>query len=214
MAALERELEQLRQAVKKLEELSQQGNDWPAKVAYKQGLGKLRTAGFFSEDHPAIRSIRAELDQAKAASDKSVPLSKRIRAGQNQIAMHERDLKAAKERVEQAEQNLVEAQSGLEQSKAKALEIEKALQERRTHLKHLHRQAAAEASRGPEATPLDAVLPDDLTEHLSKLWPIGAEVLPKSHGPVPGSTQDNREGDSGNGPKTRNGRRRIWRPGR
>ena len=86
------------------------------------------------------------------------------------------DLKAAKERVEEAERNLVAAQSGLEQSQAKALEIEKALQERRTHLEHLHRQAAAEASRGPEATPLDAVLPDDLTEHLSKHWPPGAEV--------------------------------------
>ena len=33
--------------------------------------------------------LKAELDQAKAASDESVPLSKRIRAGQNQIAMHE-----------------------------------------------------------------------------------------------------------------------------
>ena len=67
------------------------------------GFGKLRMAGLFSEDHPAIRTIRAELDQAKAASDESVPFSKRIRAGQNQIAMHERDLKAAKERVEEAE---------------------------------------------------------------------------------------------------------------
>ena len=105
-----------------------------------------------------------------------MPLSKRIRAGQNQIAMHEGDLKAAKERVEEAERHLVAAQSGLEQSRAKALEIDKALQERRTHLEHLHRQAAAEASRGPEATPLDAVLPDDLTEHLSKHWPPEAGV--------------------------------------
>ena len=126
VAALEKELAQLRQAVKKPEEQSQQESDAPAKVAYKhaiQGLWKLRMAGLFSEDHPAIRTIRAELDQAKAASDESVPLSKRIRAGQNQIAMHERDLKAAKERVEEAERNLVAAQSGLEQSQAKALEI-------------------------------------------------------------------------------------------
>ena len=105
-----------------------------------------------------------------------MPLSKRIRAGQNQIAMHERDLKAAKERVEEAERNLVSAQSGLEQSQAKAMEIEKALQERKAHLEQLHRQAAAEASRGPEATPLDAILPDDLTEHLSKHWPPGTDV--------------------------------------
>ena len=171
VAAMEKELAQLRQAVKKTEEQSQQESDAPSKVAYKhaiRGLGKL--VGFLSEDHPAIRTIRAELDQAKAASDESVPLSKRIRASQNQIAMHERDLKAAKERVEEAERNLVTAQSGLEQSQAKALEIEKALQERRTHLEHLHRQAAAEASRGPEATPLDAILPDDLTKHLSKHW--------------------------------------------
>ena len=122
VAALERELEQLRQAVKKPEELSQQGNEAPAKMAYKQaiqGPGKLQTAGLFPEDHPAIRSIRAELDQEKAASDESVPLSRRVRSGQNQIAMHEIDFKAAKERVEQAEQNLVAAHSGLEQSKAK-----------------------------------------------------------------------------------------------
>ena len=168
VAALEKELAQLRQVVKQPEEQSQQESDAPAKVAYKhaiQGLGKLRMAGLFSVDHPAIRTIRAELDQAK-----------RIRAGQNQIAMHERDLKAAKEREEEAERNLVAAQSGLEQSQAKALEIEKALQERRTHLEHLHRQAAAEASRGPEATPLDAILPDGLTEHLAKHWPPGTEV--------------------------------------
>ena len=200
VAALEKELAQLRQAVKKPEEQSQQESDAPAKVAYKhaiQGLGKLRMAGLFSEDHPPIRTIRAELDQAKAASDESVTLSKRIRAGQNQIAMHERDLKAAKERVEEAGGNLVAAQSGLEQSQAKALEIEKALQERRTHLEHLHRQAAAEASRGPEATPLDAVLPDDLTEYLSKHWPPGTEVY--------GITQDGHQGRSSNRTKTRDG---------
>ena len=166
VVALEKELAQLRQAVKKPVEQSQQENDAPSRAAYKQaiqGLGKL--VGVLPEDHPAIRTIRAELDQAKAASDESVPLSKRIRAGQNQIAMHERDLKAAKERVEEAERNLVSAQSGLEQSQAKAMEIEKALQERKAHLEQLHRQAAAEASRGPEATPLDAILPDDLTAH-------------------------------------------------
>ena len=177
VVALEKELARLRQAVKKPEEQSQQENDAPSRAAYKQaiqGLGKL--VGVLPGDHPAIRTIRAELDQAKAASDESVPLSKRIRAGQNQIAMHERDLKAAKERVEEAERNLVSAQNGLEQSQAKALEIEKALQERKAHLEHLHRQAAAEASRGPEATPLDAILPDDLTEHLSKHWPPGTDV--------------------------------------
>ena len=112
MAALEKQLEQFRQAAKKPEELSQQESDAPSKVAYKQaikGLGQLRTAGLFPEDHPAIRTIRAELDEAKDASDESVPLSKRIRARQNQIAMHERDLKAAKERVEEAERNLIAA---------------------------------------------------------------------------------------------------------
>ena len=42
-----------------------------------------------------IAQRRAELHQARTASDESVPLSNRIRAGQNQIAMHERDLKAS-----------------------------------------------------------------------------------------------------------------------
>ena len=59
VAAMEKELAQLRQAVKKPEEQSQQESDAPAKVAYKhaiQGLGKLRMAGLFSEDHPAIKT--------------------------------------------------------------------------------------------------------------------------------------------------------------
>ena len=54
--------------------------------------------GLFPDDHPATRPINAELNWAKAASDEPVPLSLRIRAGQNQIAMHERDLHAAREK--------------------------------------------------------------------------------------------------------------------
>ena len=97
--ALEKELEQLRQATKKSEESSQQETD-ASKAAYNMAIkpfGQLQTAGLFLDDHPAIKTLKAELDQAKAASDESVPLSKTIRAGQNQIAMHERDLTAANE---------------------------------------------------------------------------------------------------------------------
>ena len=35
---------------------------------------------WFSAEYPATKTLKAELDQAKAASDESVPLSKRIRA--------------------------------------------------------------------------------------------------------------------------------------
>ena len=72
--------------------LSQQETDAPPEAAYKmaiKALGQLQTAGLFPDDHPAIKSLKAEWDQAKAASDESVLLSKRIRAGQNQISMHE-----------------------------------------------------------------------------------------------------------------------------
>ena len=127
---------------------------------------QLQTAGLFSVDHPAIKTLRAELDQAKAASDESVPLSKRIRAGQNQIAMHERDLKAANDRVQEAEQSIVAAQKSLEQHRAKVEDIEKAQQERRNHLEQLHRRAAAEASHGAEATQLQIMFPDGITKHL------------------------------------------------
>ena len=68
VVALEKELARLRQAVKKPVEQSQQENDAPSRAAYKQaiqGLGKL--VGVIPEDHPAIRTIKAELDQAKAA---------------------------------------------------------------------------------------------------------------------------------------------------
>ena len=101
-------------------------------------LNNCRQLGLFPDDHPAIESLKAELDQAKAVSDESVPLSKRIRAGQNQIATHERDLKAARERVEEAERSIVAAQKSFQQLRAKAEDIEKALQERRTQLEHLH----------------------------------------------------------------------------
>ena len=94
-----------------------------------------------------------------------MPLSKRIRAGQNQIAIHERDLKAANERVEEAERSIVAAHKSLEQHRAKVKGIEKALQERR-NLEHLHRQAAAEASHGAEATQLEVMFPDGITNHL------------------------------------------------
>ena len=79
--------------------------------------------------------------------------------------MHGRDLKAAKERVEEAERN-VAAQKILEQHRAKVEDIEKALQERWNQLEHLHREAAAEASHGAEATQLEIMFPDGITKHL------------------------------------------------
>ena len=147
VAALEKELERYRQAEKKSDESAQQETDAPSKAVYKmatKAFGQLQTAGL--GDHPAIKTLKVELDQAKAASDESVPLSMRIRAGQNQIAMHERDLKAANERVQEAGQSIVTAQKSLEQHRAKVEDIERALQERRNHLEQLHRQAAVEAS--------------------------------------------------------------------
>ena len=44
--------------------------------------------------------------------------------------------------------------SSLEQHRAKVVNIERSLQERRNHLEQLHRQPAAEASHGAEATQL------------------------------------------------------------
>ena len=46
------------------------------------------------------------------------------------------------------------------------MEIEKSMQERRNHLEQLHRQAAAEASHGAEATQLQILVPDGVTKHL------------------------------------------------
>ena len=43
---------------------------------------------------------------------------------------------------------------------------EPALQERRNNLEQLHRQAAAEASHGAEATQLEIMFPDGITKHL------------------------------------------------
>ena len=120
-------------------------------------FGQLQTTGVFADDHPAILMVKAGFDQARAASDESVPLSKRIRAGQNQIATHERDLKAANDRVRETEQSIVAAQQSLEQHRVKVEDIEKALQERRNHLEHLHRQAAAQ---------LEIMFPDGISKHL------------------------------------------------
>ena len=81
MAALEKEVERLQQATKKPEESSQQETDAPSKAAHKMAIkafGQLQTAGLFPDDHSAIKTLKAELDQAKAASDESVLLSKRI----------------------------------------------------------------------------------------------------------------------------------------
>ena len=132
VAALEKELERYRQAEKKSES-AQQETDAPTKAAYTKAID-LQTTGLFADDHLAIKTLEAGLDQAKAASDESVFLSKRIRAVQNQIAMHERDLKAANDRVQETEQSIVVAQQSLEQHRAKVVEIEKSLQERRNHL--------------------------------------------------------------------------------
>ena len=148
----------LRQTTKKSEESSQQEADAPSKAEFKKAImafGQLQTVGHFANDHPAIRSLKAQFDQAKAASDESVLLSKRIRAGQNQIAMHERDLKAArgacgrgraKHRGCPEELGAATGHSGKRRKKA--------LQERRTQLEHLHRPAAAEASHVAYATQL------------------------------------------------------------
>ena len=79
--------------------------------------------------------------------------------------MHDKDLKAANDRVQETEQSIVVAQQSLEQHRAKVVEIEKSLQERRNHLELLHRQAAAEASHGAEATQLQMMFPDGITKH-------------------------------------------------
>ena len=131
MAALEKELERYRQAEKKSESAPQE-TDVPTRAACRMAVkyfGQLQTTGVFADDHPAIQMVKAGLDQARAASDESVPLGKRIRAGQNQIAMHERDLKAANERVLESEQSILAAQQSLEQHQAKVVEIEKSLQD-------------------------------------------------------------------------------------
>ena len=78
----------------------------------------------------------------------------------------ERDLKAANIRVQETERSIVAAQQSLEQHRAKVVEIEKSLQERRNHLEQLHRQAAAEASHGSEATQLQILFPDGIAKHL------------------------------------------------
>ena len=161
-------MERYRQAEKKSES-AQQETDAPTKAAYKMAIkafGQLQTAGLLPSDHPAIKSLKTVLDQAKAAADESVPLSKRIRAGQNQIAMHVRDLKAAHDRVQEAEQSIVAAHQSLEQHRAKVEDIERALQERWNNLEQVHRQAVAEASHGAEATQLQIMFPDGITKHL------------------------------------------------
>ena len=76
------------QAAQKSEESSQQEGDGPSKAAYKLAIktfGPPQTAGLFPDDHPAIRSRKAELVQATSASDESVLFGKRIRAGQNHL---------------------------------------------------------------------------------------------------------------------------------
>ena len=68
--------------------------------------------------------------------------------------------------MEEAERNIVAAQKSLVQHRAMVEDIEKALQERRNHLEQLHRQAAAEASHGAEATQLEIMFPDGIAKHL------------------------------------------------
>ena len=159
---------------------------------------------FFRRRSPGNQNAqKAGLDQAKAASDESVPLSKRFRAGQNQIAMHERDLEAANDRVQETEQSIVVAQQSLELHRARVLEIKKSLQERRNHLEQLHRQAAAEASHGSEATP--AANPGPRWRHQT-LAPRGEGLSQESCRPLRGRTQS--RGSSEGGSRTSDERKR------
>ena len=91
-----------------------------------------------------------------------MPLSKRIRAGQNQIACVRENAKRPTSVRKRPSKTLW----SLEQHRAKVEDIEKALQERRNHLEHLHREEGAEASHEAEATQLDVVFPDGITKHL------------------------------------------------
>ena len=123
------------------------------------------------------KTLKAGLDQAKAASDESVPLSKRIRAG----------LKAANDRVQETEQSIVVAQQSLEQHRAKVVEIEKSLQERPNHLDQLHRQAAAEASHGAEEG--HSITHSGPRWHHQALSPRGEGQSQESCRPLRGRTQ-------------------------
>ena len=145
-----------------------------------KSFGQLQTAGLFPDDLPAIKSLKAELDQAKAASDESVPFSKRIRAGQNQIAMQQEDSSRPEPgspcMKETSKRPTIECRRpsravwlpsrAWNSTEPKVEDIERALQERRNHLEQLHRQAAAEASHGAEATLLQIMFPDGITKHL------------------------------------------------
>ena len=73
VGALEKELERYRQAEKKSESAPQE-TDAPTKAAYKKAiraLGDLQTTGLFADDHPAIKTLKAGLDLAKAATGPS-----------------------------------------------------------------------------------------------------------------------------------------------
>ena len=94
-------MERYRQAEKKSGESAQQETDAPTKAAYKMAIKAFWTTGdswIVLRRPPSNQDAQSRVGPGKGASDESVPLSKRIRAGQNQIAMHERDLKAANER--------------------------------------------------------------------------------------------------------------------
>ena len=145
--------------------------DAPPEAASKLAINGVWTtaAGLFLDDHPAIRSIQAEVDQARAASDESVPLSKRIRAGHNQIVMHERDLKAARERVEEAERNIVAARKSLAPSQGGK------------------RRGGAARAKGPNWNICtDKQQPKRLTEPRARRWkscsqPVSPSTCPRRH---------------------------------
>ena len=80
VAALEKELERYRQAEKKFDSAPQE-TDVPTRVQ--------------PYDHPAIQMVKAGLDSYR-----------QLECSQNQIAMHEKDLKAANDRVLETEQSI------------------------------------------------------------------------------------------------------------
>ena len=156
MAALEKLLERYRQAEKKSES-AQQETDAPTKAAYKvaiKAFGQLQTAGLFPDDHPAIKTLKAELDQAKRRPVTNPCPSAR---GFEQARTRSPCMRETSKRPTIECRRPSRAQS-LEQHRAKVEDIERALQERRNNLEQL--------SHGAEATQLQIMFPDGITKHL------------------------------------------------
>ena len=146
----------------------------PSKTAYKNALGFLQQLeGFFSSDHPATRTLKAEVGQAEDCTRENHTAWQDLSELARVKSPRTKNISKRHRNAWRKQHGITALQKTLELQESKVGEVEAPLQERKTYLDKLSRMAAAAASRGTEATAAEMFIASGIAKHLAPEQRVG-----------------------------------------